>query len=179
MVVRTGSFVAPDDVPGVLGLDTSYLTDTEYVLVQKHGSVAIRPRPLSEPRQCAFDALATDLEPDKRSWDAGYVAITDSDTIIGFAAVKFEPWNRRLRLWHLYVAPNHRRVGVARALIKVATQRAHELQAGHLFVETPRVNAPAVHAYQRLGFQLVGFDASLYRSTPGEGQIAIYLARTI
>lgn len=178
MAVRTRDFVVPDDVAEVLRIDTSYLTDTEYALARDEVGIAITPRPLGEPRRYGFDALAPDLERDDRSWDTAIVVTTATDTIIGFAALNFEPWNRRLRLWHLYVAPDHRRAGVARTLIEAATRRAGELRASHLFVETPSVNAPAVRAYQRLGFQLVGFDASLYRSTPGEGQIAIYLART-
>lgn len=175
--MQTRDLVLPDDLGGLLTIDTSYFTDTEYALVRDGGGIAITPRPLREPRRYGFDALAPDLERDDRPWDAGIVVTTATDTIIGFAATGFEPWNGRLRLWHLYVAAEHRRAGAARTLVEAATRRARALRASHLFAETPSVNAPAVRVYQRLGFQLVGFDASLYRSTAGEGQIAIYLAR--
>lgn len=44
-------------------------------------------------------------------------------------------------------------------------------------VETPSVNAPAIAACERLGFEPVGFDTSLYDGTPAGGDTAVYLAR--
>ncbi|QTR01699.1 GNAT family N-acetyltransferase, partial [Saccharothrix algeriensis] len=47
------------------------------------------------------------------------------------------------------------------------------------WLETSNVNVPAVRAYLRMGFTLCGLDTTLYRGTPAEGEIALYLARNL
>jgi ribosomal protein S18 acetylase RimI-like enzyme len=166
----------PDDRAALVGIDTPYLTDAQYVLVHENTGVRVVRRKLHEPRRQGFEALAADLDDDQRLWDAATVATIGAGTVIGFAATGFDSWNRRLRIWHLYVASDHRRTGVARTLVDAALRRARDLGASHVFVETPGINALGIDFYEHLGFEIVGFDASLYRGTAGEGDVAIYLA---
>jgi hypothetical protein len=46
-------------------------------------------------------------------------------------------------------------------------------------IETTHLNLPGIDAYHRMGFEICGFDTSLYRETPAEGEIAIYMARPL
>ncbi len=41
------------------------------------------------------------------------------------------------------------------------------------------VNAPAIAAYRAMGFELCGLDRLLYRSTPAEGETALFMAREL
>lgn len=82
--------------------------------------------------------------------------------VCGFAATSYQAWNRRLVLWHLYVAPEHRRRGVARTLLGAAGDVGRRRGARQLWLETQDVKLPAVRAYQRLGLQVCGFDTTLY-----------------
>ena len=111
-------------------------------------------------------------------WTDAWLAINDRSTA-GFAAVSYEAWNRRARLWHLYVDSPHRRQGVATELLSTLLDRASSLGASHVFAETSNVNAPAIATYLRNGFSLVGLDTSLYAGTDHADEVAVYLARRL
>ena len=98
--------------------------------------------------------------------------------IVGFAAVRFEAWNRRAALWHLYVAPAQRGRGIGRALLAAVTDYALRVGARCLWLETSSVNYPAIQFYQRMGFAWCGLDQSLY-APDGEaaGETALFFAR--
>ena len=44
---------------------------------------------------------------------------------------------------------------------------------------TTNLNLPGVQAYERLGFHLCGLDTSLYDATPSEGEVALFLCRSL
>ena len=46
-------------------------------------------------------------------------------------------------------------------------------------METSNLNLPGVRAYERLGFQVCGLDTSLYDGTPSEGEVALFLSRSL
>jgi ribosomal protein S18 acetylase RimI-like enzyme len=169
----------PEDADGLRLIDTSYVSDREYVAIRSGRELHFGPRDLGEQQRHGFDALAGDLDRTDRLWSDGFVATTGSGVIVGFIAAGFESWNRRLRIWHLYVSPNHRRLGIARRLYSTVAALGRQLAASHLFVETPNINAPAIATYERLGLQIVGFDSSLYDATPAQGEIAVYLAQRL
>lgn len=167
----------PQDEQALRELDTSYET-TRVFEVEKVGFVfRLVSRPLPEARRQGFDVLANELRNEDRPWTDAWVATDPNRSLVGFVATSFESWNARLRLWHLYTAPSSRRRGVARRLVEEAAAEGRRRHAVHLFVETPSVNAPAIAAYERLGFHLVGLDSSLYDGTPAAGETAVYLAR--
>ena len=47
------------------------------------------------------------------------------------------------------------------------------------WVETSNTNLPGIASYRRLGFEICGFDTTLYRGTPGPNEFATYLAREV
>lgn len=167
----------PQDEQALRELDTSYETNRVFEVEKVGFGLRLVPRQLPEARRQGFDVLAHELGSEEKPWTDAWVATDPNRGLVGFVATSFESWNARLRLWHLYTAPRSRRGGVARRLVEEAAAEGRRRHAVHLFVETPSVNAPALAAYERLGFHLVGLDSSLYDGTPAAGETAVYLAR--
>jgi ribosomal protein S18 acetylase RimI-like enzyme len=163
------------DRPGVEALDTSFQTTTVFDVVVTPRRIELvdhaLPTPLVKryPIQDVFAHWAT--------WDTGFVA--DDGTICGFAATEYEPWHRRLVLWHLYVAPERRREGIGRALLARVEQHGRQLGARRVWLETSNVNAPGIAAYARLGYTLCGSDTTFYEATPAAAETAIYLSKPL
>ncbi|MEV5867601.1 GNAT family N-acetyltransferase [Streptomyces tendae] len=111
--------------------------------------------------------------------DAGsrtFVAHGAAGHLAGFVTVSYSGWNRRLTVENIEIAPEHRGRGVGRALMGVAVEFARERGAGHLWLEVTNINAPAIHAYRRMGFAFCGLDTALYDGTPSEGEQALYMS---
>ncbi|MFI5939894.1 GNAT family N-acetyltransferase [Streptomyces uncialis] len=106
------------------------------------------------------------------------VAVTD-DEIIGFVAVRYAAWNRRAHVEQITVAPGHRGKGLGSALMAQAEAYGRKCDARTLWLEVTNVNAPAVRAYRRMGFEVCGLDTSLYVGTPSEGEIALYMGKSL
>jgi ribosomal protein S18 acetylase RimI-like enzyme len=162
----------PQDADAVEALDASVETDAilaaipgesgfEFLIM---GDRAVKRFPLEE-------VFAED-----RPWEAGWVAIED-DAICGFAATAFEPWNRRLVLWHMYVDAHARRRGVGWALMEAVQAEAAKRGALHIWLETSNRNLPGIEAYKAMGFQITGLDLTLYDGTDAEGEFALFLSK--
>jgi len=162
----------PADRQQAGAIDTSQLVDTTAVLEVARDSIAWSTVP-SEPRVKSHD-LAEYLDDPAPPWSEGYVAEVDR-RIVGFAAVSFESWNHRAVLWHLYVDRAARGSGVARALLGRVAVRAREEGSRQIWLETQDSNVPAIAAYERLGFAIVGFDRSLYGDPPG-AETAVFMS---
>jgi len=92
-----------------------------------------------------------------------YVIVAEVDaTLVGIMALKFEVWNQRALVWHLYIAPDRRGQGAGRALIDAATAEAQNRNARCLWLETQNINYGAIQFYERVGFRWCGLDTSLY-----------------
>jgi GNAT superfamily N-acetyltransferase len=82
------------------------------------------------------------------------------DTLVGCAALawpsKFASSRHKTTLWGTFVAPDHRRQGIARALVQraIAHAREHGVRRINLLVYLP--NAEAVGLYESLGFVACG-----------------------
>ncbi|AUX42269.1 uncharacterized protein SOCE26_036990 [Sorangium cellulosum] len=87
-----------------------------------------------------------------------------------------EEWNRRMSIWHFYIDLPYRGRGGGRELMRAGIEWGRRAGAKMAWIETTHLNDPGIQAYRRLGFEICGFDASLYRGTPAEGEIAVYMA---
>jgi ribosomal protein S18 acetylase RimI-like enzyme len=164
------------DGAGVLTLDTSFATRSVFDVRSTGDGFTLVERQLSEPltKRLPLD----DLSNPKRGWSHAFVAEADGG-LAGFAAAGYEPWNRRLTLWHLYIRPDLRRQGVGRRLVERVEGLGRELGARHVWLETSNLNVPAVTAYRALGFTLTGVDATLYDGTAAEGEIALFFSKPL
>jgi ribosomal protein S18 acetylase RimI-like enzyme len=167
----------PADRAALLALDTSSVTDRFYRLEQAGRSISLEETMATSPIHKSYrladevDALPT------MSW---VQVAQDADAVVGLAALRFEAWNRRARLEHLYVAPQARRRGIGRALVESALEGARRLGARGVWVETQTTNYGAIVFYERTGFLWCGLDTSLYDPTDVSGdEIVVFLWKAV
>ncbi|OKK22569.1 streptothricin acetyltransferase [Streptomyces sp. CB00455] len=173
----------PEDTAAIEALDGSFTTSTVFEVAATEDGFALREVPVDPPLVKVFPADDGgddgDGGDDTHAADADsrtFVAVGADGTLAGFAAVSCSPWNRRLTIEDIEVAPGHRGRGVGRALMEHAVDFGRERGAGHVWLEVTNVNAPAIHAYRRLGFTFCGLDTTLYQGTASEGERALYMS---
>ncbi|BCK66255.1 hypothetical protein Srufu_002080 [Streptomyces libani subsp. rufus] len=172
----------PEDTPAMEALDGSFTTRTIFHVAATEDGFALQEIPVDPPLHKAFpaedsdadadDGLATAEDPNSRT----FVAVGPDGCLAAFAAVSYAPWNRRLAIEDIEVAPAHRSQGLGRALMAHAADFARERGAGHIWLEVTNINAPAIHAYRRMGFTFCGLDTTLYDGTPSAGEQALYMS---
>lgn len=86
-----------------------------------------------------------------------------SGSVRGYALVRFRPRSLRARLYSLATDPEHRRRGLARALLMAAEQAARERGATHLRLEIRKDNAAAARLYDSMGYRRFGSYRDYYQ----------------
>ncbi|MEW1633443.1 GNAT family N-acetyltransferase [Streptomyces sp. NPDC093801] len=173
----------PGDRAAIEALDGSFRTPTVFEVDRSEGGFALREVPVDPPLHKVFppgdpeEPGGSGAEGEGGDGHARTFVALDGDVLCGFAAVRYAPWNRRLTVEDIEVAPAHRGRGIGRALMDLAAGFARERGAAHLWLEVSSVNAPAVHAYRRMGFTLCGLDTALYDGTPAAGEQALFMSR--
>ena len=166
--------VLADDAAAIAALDTSVQTTNVLAASAGPQGIILRSIPQTVTKRFPLD----DLDDPERPWTTAWVAV-DEAQIVGFAAVGFQAWNRRLVLWHFYVDASRRGQGLGRRLMDVVLEAAKARGARHVWLETSNQNPPGVAAYQALGFILSGLDLTLYDGTPSEGEFALFFSRPV
>ena len=167
----------PEDREPLLALDTSFTTDHVYRVVATGPSFVLEDTTIKPPLHKVYD-LADDVD-SLPQFDHVVVAEVDA-RIGGMAALKFDSWNRRAVLWHLYVSPACRGRGIGRALMDDLVRTAQHWQARCVWLETQDVNYAAIQFYRHLGFRWCGLDMALYDSQgSAAGETALFFARTL
>lgn len=154
----------PSDRGSVAALDVATEVDSAADLRLDDNRLTWIESPLPTVRQ-KDHGLAYLIE-SAPSWDEGFVAINGGQ-VVGFAASRFSKWNSRLTLCHMYVDGSARRLGVRTALLHAIIDSERAASAQHVWLETQTDNVPAIRAYERMGFRLVGLDQTLYGDRPG------------
>jgi ribosomal protein S18 acetylase RimI-like enzyme len=174
IVVRPASL--PRDAEAIGTLDTAFTTDAVYDVEAGEDGIRLTRRTLEAPltKRFSLDDLASPARPYDHAW-----AAWDGERCVGFAATSYEPWNRRLTLWHLYVAGAHRRRGIARQLLRSVEAHGRAHGALNVWLETSSLNVPGVGAYRALGFALTGADLTLYDGTDAQGETALFFSRPL
>lgn len=174
LALRT--FRYPQDADALAKLDTSFTTERIYRPVYGALSFQLREEPVTPPLSKRYP-LEVENPAERAVWDYAVIAEEAGETV-GFVAAQYTEWNRRVILWHLYIAPSRRRKGVGARLLEAAEAYAHSVQARHLWLETQNTNYPAVQFYQRAGFAFCGFDSSLYdQSELEQEETALFFMR--
>ncbi|MFI0738682.1 GNAT family N-acetyltransferase [Streptomyces sp. NPDC021100] len=167
----------PEDDAAVAALDGSFTTDTVYEVTASPAGFALRPVPVDPPVRKVFPDDEPDGDGDGGDGTGRRYAAFDGDVLCGFVATSYEPWNRRLTVEDIEVAPEYRGRGVGRALMERVHERARECGAGHVWLEVTNINAPAIRSYLRMGFSFCGMDTTLYSGTESAGEIALFMSR--
>ncbi|MEU4918647.1 GNAT family N-acetyltransferase [Streptomyces parvus] len=175
--IRTAT---PEDTALVEALDGSFTTATVFRVETAENGFTLRETPVDPPLTKVFPEDEEDEEDEEDGAKEGnptFLAVAPDGSLAGFVSVAYARWNRRLAIEDIEVAPGHRGRGVGRALMSRAEQFARERGAGHIWLEVTNINAPAIHAYRRMGFSLCGLDTSLYEFTASAGEHALYLSK--
>ena len=157
--------------------DASFAAEYIYRVVINGMSVEIIKAKLDIPFQKIYqlDGVRNDVEASDYS-----VAAEIEGLIVGFAAVKYEEWNKRAVVTGIYVAPESKGKGVGRALIDSVLNYAKTTPARCLWLETQNTNYPAIQFYIKMGFRFCGFDKSLYNPVEvSPDEIAFYFYKNI
>ncbi len=165
----------PEDREELAHFDTSFTTDRIYRVHRTEFSFALCEERINPPLYKAY--LITDVLQELPTMDRVLVA-ERAQKIVGFAAIKYESWNRQAILSHFYVAAQHQRQRIGTALLDVAFEFSRSKAARCLRVETQHINYGAIQFYLRSGFRLCGLDEALYdpRSLM-EKEIALFFVR--
>lgn len=166
----------PADREPVRDIDATFSTNEVYDVHVDAAGFHLSRRRLPEPftkEQRLLDERSTLGS----SWEHAFVAEVDG-RVRGLATTHLQRWNARQVLDGLYVDVSARRAGLARRLVDEVLGVAAGNHARQLWLETQNVNVPALAAYHRLGFVLVGCDTTLY-GPPYEKETALYLARPV
>ena len=166
----------PEDRPLLLGIDGSFTTDRIYRLDVDGHIAALREETVDPPLAKKFP-LPGDVESLPAS-GAVRVAV-DSSSIVGFAAAKYEQWNRRAVLQHIYVSSGVRGMGIGRLLTSAIFAEAKAWGARCIWAEAQTTNYKGIQFYERMGFTLCGFDASLYDPAVAPNEVALFFAREL
>ncbi|MBI0295898.1 GNAT family N-acetyltransferase [Streptomyces sp. PRKS01-29] len=168
----------PEDGEALTGLDGSFTTDSVFHVTVTDEGFRILETPVDPPIHKAFPD-ESDSGEDRDTELSRTVVAFDGDELCGFIDTSFDPWNARLTICDLEVAPARRGEGVGRALMNHAFDFAEECGAGHVWLEVTNINAPAIHAYLRMGFTFCGLDTTLYDDTESSGEQALFMSRRI
>ncbi|MFJ2821294.1 GNAT family N-acetyltransferase [Streptomyces toxytricini] len=167
----------PEDAEAIARIDSSFATGTVFEVTAGEEGFRVREVPVDPPLHKVFPDAGEEAGGGSEGGDERVFVALDGAEVCGFAAVGYAAWNRRLTIDDIEVAPAHRGRGIGRALMELAAGFGRERGAAHLWLEVSSVNAPAVHAYRRMGFTLCGLDTALYDGTPSAGERALYMAR--
>ncbi|ARF73404.1 N-acetyltransferase [Kitasatospora albolonga] len=171
----------PEDAEAIEALDGSFTTSTVFRVEIAENGFTLRETPVDPPLTKVFPEDESDGDDE----DGGpedqdsptFLALGADGSLAGFVSVSYAPWNRRLTIEDIEVAPGHRGRGVGRMLMARAEEFARERGAGQVWLEVTNINAPAIHAYRRMGFSLCGLDTSLYEFTSSAGEHALYMSK--
>jgi len=161
------------DSEAVCRLDTSFTSDFLYEVRAGAEAIHLEMKRIHPPREKRFQ-----IELKADAWQQGYVATVDG-VVHGFVAMQFSAWNRRMSIWHFYVDLTYRGRGGGRQLMHAGYEWGRKAGAITAWAETSNINVPGIKAYRRLGFDICGYDTTLYRGTPSEGEVAMFMARRI
>ena len=105
-----------------------------------------------------------------------YLAFIDGIEV-GQLQIELQVFNKSLRVWDLDIWPDFQRKGIGRAFMELCRERAIELGARRIILETQSSNSKAIDFYRAMGFQLIGMDASCYHNDDVErGEVRLEMA---
>jgi ribosomal protein S18 acetylase RimI-like enzyme len=169
----------PEDGTALAELDGSFTTDSVFEVAATGDGFSIRQVPVQPPLHKVFPA-EDDSEDDDGPPELNRTVVAfDKGRLCGVVETSFSPWNARLTVRDIEVAPAWRGKGIGRTLMNHAFDFARECGAGHVWLEVSNINAPAIRAYLRMGFTFCGLDISLYDGTESAGEQALFMSRRV
>lgn len=157
--------VTPADLPVLVALDHSYITDYVWQmdLQARPGQVGVTFREIRLPRsvrqEYPRDAIGLADQWDKL--DAMLVAESEG-VAVGYISLLDTPVGRSTAIPDLAVERRVRRQGIGTALLLAAQEWASQQERVQLIIEMQSKNYPAIALVQRLGFDFCGYNDRYY-----------------
>ena len=109
----------------------------------------------------SFSTLKEELENENSSYIIGKI----NNEIIGFAGLKiiFE----QADIMNIVIKKTYRNQGVGTLLLENLILLAKDLNISTLFLEVNEQNKPAIHLYEKLGFERLGIRKKYYNKNNG------------
>jgi ribosomal protein S18 acetylase RimI-like enzyme len=168
----------PRDLELCLSLDPSYETNYVWQMESNRAPGAIGvgfrvtrlPRTMRVPGATARDVLLEHYEQGEC-----FLVAEENNEIRGFLDATANVWKRIAWINYLTVAPERRRAGIGKALVRAMLDWAHTQSLDTVMVETQTKNYPASSLFQKQGFTFCGFNDHFYSNR----DIAIFFALTL
>lgn len=112
--------------------------------------------------------------------EGGSFASFDDERCVAIAVTSCERWNKTLTIWELAVDKNYRKQGIGKQLMERVFEYAQESQMRSVFLETQTNDVSAIRFYEKMGFEIAGFDDAYYtNSDPKNLEIAVFMRKKI
>ena len=82
----------------------------------------------------------------------------------GLIQFEYQPHSKSVRVWDIDVWKEFQHQGVGTALMNKCISSAREFGARRIVLEVQSSNLKAIHFYRKMGFDLIGLDASHYHN---------------
>lgn len=132
---------------------------------------------VEEEQPLALEIVAGRIAPTQTSAMMGLFA--DDGALVGIAGVFREPPRKlahRATIWGVYVAPEARRGGAGRQLLRAAMEHAYAMSGvRHLYLSVQDINEPARRLYESLGFEAIGVERG-FMIVDGVAQDELHMA---
>lgn len=159
-----------EDLDGLIEIDAT-IHSAEYAHIERSGEGLglqwrIEQRPLREPRverNRLGDEARFVLKQIASGADEGLALVAEHDALpVALLVAQPRPRMGTMKLIDLRVDFDHRRQGLAMALLFQAIARARELELRAFCAECPTNNFPAISLFLKLAFELGGLDTHRY-----------------
>ena len=110
-------------------------------------------------------SVASELQNPLALW----LVALDNDQVVGYVGSQTVP--DETDMMNIAVHPDHRRKGIAEALVIALVDALKEMGSHSLTLEVRASNAPAQQLYNKLGFEQVGCRKNYYRNPREDGLI--------
>lgn len=147
-------------------LPFDYISQNYYDVEIKQNDSGFRVDFVKKPFETPFqktphdsDRLFQFYRDEVRVW-----GVVEKGELLAALETSVEGWNNRLIVTELWVHTDHRRKGIATALMNKAFERAREEKRRMVVLETQSNNEGAINFYLGYGFMLTGFDAYAYQN---------------
>ncbi len=82
----------------------------------------------------------------------------------GLIQFEYQPHNKSVRVWDIDIWPEFQHQGIGTQLMNQCISRARKFGARRIILEVQSSNLKAIDFYRKMGFDLIGLDASHYHN---------------
>ncbi len=153
------------DLEACLAIDGAYETDYVWQMdtSRSNGAITVGFRTTRLPRRMRV-ASSVQRELLLEHFEQGecFLVAEDASGIYAYLDAAANRWSKVGWIYHLTVAPERRRRGIASLLLSTAIKWARTQDLRELMVEAPTKNYPASALFQKHGFAFCGFNDHYY-----------------